>query len=152
VRRKVFQHFANMLPQRFLDLPSGFDLAVFAKYRQGVATFNVLNGEANIDGVPDSNLRTGSEYQAWLLKELEAHHVSPDALLSASLVVSFLVENIEIKESYGHVFRSAHFTFRCSSAINTDEKTYEGQSEGSKAWGYDPPYWSQLYGTAQAEV
>ena len=72
MRRKVFQHFANMLPQRFLDLPSGFDVAVLAKHRKGVATFNALTGESAIDGTPDADLRTAGEYQSWLLKELES--------------------------------------------------------------------------------
>lgn len=141
-----------MLPQRFLDLPRGFDLAVFAKYERGVATFNVLTGESLIDGAPVAQLRTGSEYRSWLLKELESHHIPPNALLSAELSVAFVVEDIQVRESFGHVFRSAHFTFDCSSTLRTDEKCYECRSEGRKAWGYDPPYWSQLYGVAQAKI
>lgn len=141
-----------MLPQRFLDLPSGFDLAVFVKHRKGIATFNALTGESAIDGLPDANLRTGGEYQSWLLKELESHHIASGSVLSAELRVSFVVEDIQIKESYGHVFRSAHFSFSCVSVLRTDEKTYECRSDGAKAWGYDPPYWSQLYETAHAKV
>jgi hypothetical protein len=40
-----------MLPQRFLDLPGSFDLAVLARQRKGVATFNALTGESFIDGI-----------------------------------------------------------------------------------------------------
>jgi hypothetical protein len=152
VRRKVFQHFANMLPQRFLDLPSGFDLAVCAKHRRGVATFNVLNGQSAIDGAPVADLRTGGEYQAWVVKELESHHIAQSALLSAELTVAFVVEDIQVKESFGHVFRSAHFSFECTSTLRTDEKSYACHREGAKPWGFDPPYWTQLYGAAQAEV
>jgi hypothetical protein len=141
-----------MLPQRFLDLPSGFDLAVLAKHRKGVATFNALTGESAIDGTPDANLRTAGEYQSWLLEELESRHIAPTAVLSAELRVFFVVEDIQVKESFGHVFRSAHFSFSCVSVLRTDEKSYECRSDGAKTWGYDPPYWSQLYGTAHAEA
>jgi hypothetical protein len=146
LRRKIFQHFANMLPQRFLDLPSGFDLAVFAKHRRGVATFDVLNGRSEIDGTPVADLRTGAEYRAWLAKELAAHRISSSMLVSVELTVAFVVEDIQAKESYGHVFRSANFTFECTSTLRTDEKSYQRHSKGTQAWGFDPPYWTELYG------
>jgi hypothetical protein len=135
-----------MLPQRFLDLPSGFDLAVFAKHRRGSATFDVLNGASAIDGIAVADLRTGAEYRAWLAKELAAHHISSGALVAAELAVSFVVEDIQVKESFGHVFRSAHFTFECTSTLCTDEKSYQHHSKGTRTWGFDPPYWTQLYG------
>jgi len=141
-----------MLPQRFLDLPSGFDLAVFANHEKGVALFNILTGEAFIDGVPNVDLRTASEYQAWLGKEMANHRIAKDALLKAEFGVSFVVDNMQLKESYGHQFRSAQFSFHCESILRTDEAEYECRRNDVKVWGFDPPYWTQLYGSAKAEA
>jgi hypothetical protein len=152
VRRKVLQHFANMLPQRFLDLPSGFDLAVFANHQKGYALFNVLTGEASIDGAPNVDLRTANEYRAWLEREMVAHRIAQDAFLKAELGISFVVENVQLKESYGNVFRSAQFSFRCESTFHTDEAEYECRRSDVKTWGFDPPYWTQLYGSEKAEA
>ena len=140
MRRKVLQHFANMLPQRFLDLPSGFDLAVFANHQQGVALFNILNGEASIDGAPNVDLRTAGEYRVWLEREMVNHHIAQDELLKAELGVSFVVENVQVKASYGHQFRSAQFSFHCESNLRTDEAAYECRRSDVKVWGFDPPY------------
>lgn len=141
-----------MLPQRFIDSPSGFDLAVFANHQQGTALFDILTGQASIDGVPNVDLRTASEYQAWLEKEMANHRIAQDALLKAELGVFFVVENVQLKESYGHKFRSAQFSFQCESTLRTDEAEYKCRRSDVKVWGFDPPYWTQLYGSAKAEA
>ena len=45
MRRKVIQDFANVFCQRFIDLPSGHDLATFAYLGSGSASLNILSGE-----------------------------------------------------------------------------------------------------------
>ena len=146
MRRKVIQHFANMLPQRFLDLPEGFDLAILAEQKSGIVDFDFLNGTALIAGIPQPQLRTSASYREWLLREADAHGVPLEALQHASMNVAFEVSEIEVRESYGHVFRSATFKFECSSHLRTDEKSYVSSSSGTKAWGYGH-YWEQLFGT-----
>lgn len=147
MRRKVIQHFANMLPQRFLDLPDGFDLGILAGKRNGRVIFDFLQGSASIDGIAHPQMRTGTLYREWLLKEAAAHRIPADALLYASMEVEFDVAGIRITESYGHVFRSATFHFGCASELRTDEKSYTGRSSGVKAWGYGY-YWDKLFGAA----
>src|SRR5688572_19266170 len=105
MRRKVIQHFANMLPQRFLDLPEGLDLAILAKEKSGVVEFDFLQGSASIDGVPRPKMRTGASFRAWLRKETEAHGIPMEALEHASMNVVFEVTGIEVAESFGHVSR-----------------------------------------------
>jgi hypothetical protein len=146
MHRKVIQHFANMLPQRFLDLPEGFDLAILAKERQGIVEFDFLQTTASIDGVPKPEMRTSASFGAWLLREAEAHGIPIEALLHASMNVAFEVTEIEVKESFGHVSHSATFSFECASELRTDERSYACRSSGSKAWGYGY-YWEQLFGS-----
>jgi hypothetical protein len=145
MRRKVIQHFANMLPQRFLDLPEGLDLAVLAREKNGVVELDFLQGTASINGLSKPEMRTGASYREWLLRESEAHGIPAEALLHASMNVAFEVTGIEVKESHGHVFHSATFSFECTSELRTDEKSYICRSSGAKAWGYGH-YWEQLYG------
>lgn len=145
MRRKVIQHFANMFPQRFLDLAEGLDLAVLAREKHGVVEFDFLQGTASIGGLSKPEMRTGAVCREWLLKEAEAHDIPADALLHASMNVAFEVTGIDVKESYGHVFRSAHFSFECTSQLRTDEKTYTGHASGAKSWEYGY-YWDQLHG------
>lgn len=145
MRRKVIQHFANMFPQRFLDLPEGFDLAVLAREKSGIVEFDFLRGIASIGDVPKPEMRTGASYREWLLRESAAHGIPAEALLHASMKVAFNVSGIEVKESDGHVFHSATFSFHCTRALRTDEKSCIGRSSGSKAWNYGY-YWALLYG------
>ena len=146
MRRKVIQHFANMLPQRFLDLPEGFDLAILAEHQSGIVDFDFLNGTASIAGIPQPQLRTSAVFRDWLLREADVHGVSLEALHQASMNVIFEITGIEVRESYGHVFRSATFNFECSSHLRTDERSYVSSSSATKAWGYGH-YWEQLFGT-----
>ena len=149
MRRKVIQHFANMLPQRFLDLPDGFDLAALANEKSGVVVFDFLQDIASIDGVPHPEMRTSANYRAWLLKEAEAHGIEVGALLHASMTVAFQVTGFTVKESFGHVSRSATFKFDCVSELRTDEKSYTNRSSRTKAWGYDY-YWEKLFGAVES--
>ena len=148
MRRKVIQHFANMLPQRFLDLTDGFDLAILAKEKSGKAEFDFLQGTASIDGVPQPEMRTSANFRAWLLREAEAHDIPMEALLRASMNVALEVTEIKVKESFANVFHSATFNFECASDLRTDERAYTCRSSGSKRWGYGY-YWEQLFGSGQ---
>lgn len=136
MRRKVIQHFANMFPQKFLDLPEGLDLAILAEEERGRVEFDFLDGTASVNGAPRPEMRTSVVYRAWLQREMAAHGIPMEALLQASMGVAFEVTAIKVKESFGHVFRSATFSFECVSALRTDERAYVCRSSGSKAWGY----------------
>ena len=148
MRRKVIQHFANMFPQKFLDLPEGHDLAILAKEKSGVVEFDFLQGTALIAGVSRPEFRTSTNFRAWLVRESEAHGIPFESLLQASMRVAFEVTGIEVKESFGHVSRSATFSFVCESDLRTDERSYVCRSSGSKAWGYHH-YWEKLFGAGE---
>jgi len=150
MRRKVIQHFANMLPQRFQDLPDGFDLAILAREKRGVVEFDFLQGTASIDGVSQPQMRTTASFRAWLMKEAEAHDIPMEALVHASMSVAFEVTGGQVKESFGHVLHSATFSFECASDLRTDEKSYACRTSGSKAWSYGH-YWEQLSGAGQGD-
>ena len=137
MRRKVLQDFANVLCQRFIDLPSGYDLATFVHLGSGFYLLDILNGNCSRDGLPIPPLMTCTEYRDWLQVQFAKRNIALEPL-RISMGVNILVSDVRVRTSFGHVFASAFFECSCRSEIRTDEKTYSGHHRGAKAWGFDP--------------
>jgi hypothetical protein len=138
MRRKILQDFANVFCQRYVDLPG--DLALLAYLRTGVITLNIITGKCSYEGLRIPSLQTCKENRSWLINRAEKHHISVDELKSVSMVIRFRAKDLVYKKSFGQVHRDAYFQLRCCSEIQTDEKSYRGQYEGEKRWGYDNEY------------
>lgn len=151
MRRKVLQHFANTPPQRLLDLPSGFDLARFARLVSGTLEVDFLRGECRHNSVLTAPFDLCAEHRAWIDREAGRHHIPKEELAGVAMTVAFVVRDAEVKHSYGHVFRSAVFSFDCRSEIRTDERTYAAHQKGEKYWEYDY-YWEKLYGADEPQT
>jgi hypothetical protein len=136
MRRKVLQHIANMFPQRFLDLPEGGDLAVFARHGQGTAIFDLLAGTSHVDGIDAPEMTTAHVYRAWLLRELERHHIDTAMLRSVVLSVDFTATRIRVRDLGAERIGEACFVFDCVCTVETDTRTYTGARAGEKEWGY----------------
>jgi hypothetical protein len=151
MRRKVLQQFANMLPQRFLDLPSGYDLARFARLSAGTLEIDFLSGECRHNGAPVAPFETCAEYRAWVDREAERHHIPREGLALVAMTVDFVVGDVEMKHLFRHDFRSAVFRFDCRSEVQTDEKTYASHQTAEQRWGYGY-YWEKLYGAEESSA
>jgi hypothetical protein len=145
MRRKVLQDFANVFCQKFIDLPSGYDLAVFVKLGSGTASLDILTGQCCFGNGSTERLETCLEHRAWWEKQLDKHNIPLSGLEFVTMKIEFRVTDVMIKESYGHNQSHADFWFKCTSEIRTAEASYCGQYEGLKKWGYGY-YWQQLYG------
>jgi len=148
MRRKVLQDFANLFPQWFIDLTSGYDVAAFVHYGSGSYQLDILTGQCTRDGIAIPSLATCRQYREWLEQHLKKHNVPP-GLAHVRLSINVVVSEIQVKKSYGHVLASAHFDFDCHSEIATAEKTYCGHMRGAKTWGFDWPD-EKLYGSPLA--
>ena len=137
MRRKVFQDFANVFCQEFIDLGSGHDVATFVARGTGTYAMNLLTGECMHDGASIPELKACREYRDWLAEQMTKRGVPP-GLLSAVLAVRVVVRNGVVRESYGKRFGSADFEFDCRAELKTDEKVYVGQQAGTRSWGYTP--------------
>jgi hypothetical protein len=137
VRRKILQNYANVLCQHFIDLGSGADAGTLAELGAGQYRLDILDGVCTKDGDEISELSVCRHFREWLLEQLKKHQVPP-GVEAAVLEVDIGVSNVTVKESYGHVFGAAEFTYVCRSEIRTDEKTYAGMISGSKRWGFMP--------------
>jgi hypothetical protein len=136
MRRKVLQYIANMFPQRFIDLPEGGDLGVFARHAQGAASFDLLAGTACIHGVDKPELVTPRTYRAWLLRELERHRIDEAMLRSVVLSVDFTVTRIRVRDLGVDRIGEACFAFDCVCTVVTDTRAYTCVRMGEKEWGY----------------
>jgi len=145
MRRKVLQDFANVFCQRVIDVPEGYDLAAFAHYGSGKYSLNILTGECRHNAGPISKLRTCDVYQEWLRTQFEKHGIDRNPIQEATMEIHVIVQEVNVRSSYGHRFADAHFSFDCHSKIRTDEKTYVGHMAGNKKWGFDW-YYEKLYG------
>src|SRR5947209_20456139 len=145
MRRKAIQDFANVFCQRILQLPEGYDLASFVHYGSGSYDLNILTGECIFNGNPIPKLRTCDVFKEWLFAQLEKHLIPREGIEAASLKIDVTVSQISVKQSYGHEFASAHFSFNCQSEIRTDEKSYASGMSGEKTWGFDW-YYNQISG------
>lgn len=148
MRRKVIQDFANVFCQRFIDLPSGYDLATFANLRSGTASLDILSGECVFSGVPIRHLHTCDENRTWLDEQCRKHGIPFAGIVKAVMTITVDVTDIVVKTSSWDTSRSARFAFECQSQIATDEKVYEGRAAGHKVWGF-AYYWEKLYGSAE---
>jgi hypothetical protein len=145
MQRKVIQDFANVFCQRVIDLPEGYDLASFTHHGSGKYRLNILTGECSHNAVSIPKLRTCDVYGEWLVTQLEKHGIAQNKVQEAVLDIDVVVQDVNLRSSYGHRFADAHFFFDCYSRIRTDEKAYEGHMAGHKKWGFDW-YYEKLYG------
>jgi hypothetical protein len=122
MRRKVLQDFANVFCQKFIDLPSGYDLATFAHLGSGFYHLDILNGNCTRDGISIPSLETCKNYREWLQTQLSKRNI-PLESLRVTMGINVLVSDVEIKTSFGHVFASAFFECNCRSELRTNEKS-----------------------------
>jgi hypothetical protein len=130
--------------QKFIDLPSGYDLATFAHLGSGFYHLDILNGNCTRDGISIPSLETCKNYREWLQTQLNKRNI-PLESLRVTMGINVLVSDVEIKTSFGHVFASAFFECNCRSELRTNEKKYVEHRRGAKAWGFDW-YYQKLYG------
>lgn len=147
MRRKVIQDFANVFCQKFIQLPSGYDIASFAYYGSGNYYMDILKGDCFYNETKIPTLKTCAEHKEWLITQIENRDFSIDDIRHAHLEAKIAVSNISIRESYGHYFAGAHFSFNCSSRIGTDEKDYVSNQFHQQNWGFDW-YYKELYGNS----
>jgi hypothetical protein len=146
MRRKVIQEFVNSFCQRVIDLPEGYDLASFAHFGSGQYCADILSGVCSHNSCPIPPLKLCGVYLEWMDRQLKRHGIQREDICVAVLHVRVAISRVNLRSSFGHRQDSAHFSFACRSEIKTDEKSYTGQMEGEKEWGFGW-YYEKLYGS-----
>jgi hypothetical protein len=129
LNRKVFQDFANTLPQMLVGWRMGEDLETLADLPDGTLSFDVLSGTASHSVAGALSLHVAEEMQSWLQHRLVAHRIPADTLCAATLVAEIRTDRIATDRK-----RIVSFDFTCSSRLVTADRTYEGRLHEKHAW------------------
>ncbi|MBK1884738.1 hypothetical protein JIN85_20165 [Luteolibacter pohnpeiensis] len=129
MKRKVLQHYADVLCHMAIGWRMGDDLELLADLPSGTIHFDILEGRAVHDTRGDIDLRIASEMKAWLLDRLSKDRIPIEAIQAATLKVGMNTDRIKTDKK-----RVVSFDWQCHSAISTDEKTYEVELIDRHAW------------------
>jgi hypothetical protein len=129
VPRKVFQDFANTLPQMLVGWRMAEDLEVLADLPDGTLSIDVLNGTATHSSNSQFSLRIAEELNAWLMQQMDAHNIPRQLLDGAILTADIRSNRIATNRK-----RIVAFDFECKSALTSGEKTYTGSLAEKHAW------------------
>jgi hypothetical protein len=89
VARKVFQHFAQVLCQRFVEVPSNRDLINLAILGGGRIVLDITAGKATWNRYPVEPLPYATEAKLWIENQLAARKIAHDQLVGASLIIDY---------------------------------------------------------------
>ena len=97
--RKVFQDFAHVLCQKFVETPSNEDLATLAILGDGTLALDIfarkqVHNRAPIDAPPYVD-----EIQGWLTRRLDELRIAPTELVAAALIVEYTVRLFRKRET-----------------------------------------------------
>jgi hypothetical protein len=96
--RKVFQHFAHVLGQKFIQAPSSLDVARLAIFGDGVLALDMITRRAIHNGLPIEPLPYVDGMKRWLDGRLAILRIPSDELVGASLrVVYSVVLSVEVR-------------------------------------------------------
>jgi hypothetical protein len=131
--RKVFQDFAHVMCQRFVETPSNRDLVNLALLGGGELVMDVFGGKASFNRYPISPLPYASDARLWIEDQMERRSIAPSELVSASLVCMYTVE-LSRKWNDFPVLGAA-FDFDLRAVIAAPDRQYVAAMTAAKAWG-----------------
>ena len=129
MRRKVIQHYADVLCHMAIGWRMGGDLNILADLPSGSIHFDILSGQATHDTQGLIRLHIASEMQAWFLDRLAKDSIPSEAIESATLDTVMDTDRIATDKN-----RVVSFDWRCHSRITTNQKTYEAQLADQHTW------------------
>jgi hypothetical protein len=131
--RKVFQDFANVLCQKFVELPTNRDLVNLVILGDGKLVLEVTAGRATHNRYPIETLPYGDWARAWLGERMSALQIPKEQLVHAILTVDYTVTLVR---KPGMLI--GQFAFACAGIIEAPDRTYESSLEAKKEWGLSP--------------
>lgn len=129
MKRKVFQHYADVLCHMAIGWRMGDDLELLSDLPSGTIHYNILEGRSAHDVHGEIDLRIASEMKAWLLERLSKDRIPVEAIQTATLEVGMNTDRIKTDKK-----RVVSFEWQCRSVIATAEKTYRGELTDRHVW------------------
>ncbi len=129
MRRKVLQHYADVLCHMAIGWRMGDDLEILADLPSGRLHFDILAGLSTHDTKGEVKLYIAGEMRAWLRDRLAKDGIPLEAIESATLDVDMNTDRVKTDKK-----RVISFDWRCRSRISTGEKTYEVELIDQHVW------------------
>jgi hypothetical protein len=130
--RKVFQDFAHVLCQRFIEVPSNRDLVNLAILGGGTLSLDILDRRASLNRYPIEPLPYCGDARDWLFSQIETRNIPLGELSGASLAVKYTVN---LSWASGVPYAKARFDFECVGAISSPDRQYTSALRAQKNWG-----------------
>ena len=131
--RKVFQDFANVLCQRFVETPSNKDLVNLTLLGGGMVVLDIVSGKATCNRFPIEPLPYCSDARAWLNSQMVKRKIPLVELAGASLTVEYQVQLSRKPDM--PIYPVANFDFNCMGVISAPDRQYTSVLKAQKTWG-----------------
>lgn len=131
--RKVFQDFAHVLCQRFVEVPSNRDLVNLVILGGGILILDIITGKATCNRYPVEPLPYSANARAWLKSQMEKRKIPVEELTGASLTVEYSVD-LSRREPNDPI-PTAKFNFSCTASITSPDRLYTSAMNAEKTWG-----------------
>jgi hypothetical protein len=132
VARKVFQDFAHVLCQRFIEVPSNRDLVNLVLLGGGTLILDLIKRKATCNRYPVEPLPYAEDARGWLDSQMVKHKIPVEELVGASLAVEYAVE---FSRKSNNPFATAKFDFACTASIASPDRLYTSVLKAQKTWG-----------------
>jgi hypothetical protein len=132
VARKVFQDFAHVLCQRFIEVPSNRDLVNLVIFGGGTLVLDITGRKATLNRWPIEPLPYSEDARGWLQTQMQKRNIPTDELVVASLAVEYAVE---LTRKPNFPIPSAKFQFVCTGSITSPDRQYTAALRAEKEWG-----------------
>jgi hypothetical protein len=129
--RKIFQHFAHVLGQKFIQTPSSLDVARLAIFGDGILVLDMMSRRAIHNGLPIEPLSYMDEAKRWLDARMMILGIPSTELVGASLRV---VYSVILSRRPGLNWLSGDFDFSCIGEIASPDRKYSSPCKGRNQW------------------
>jgi hypothetical protein len=133
VARKLFQDFAHVLCQRFIEVPSNKDLVNLALLGGGTLVLDIMTPKATCNRYPIEPLPYAADARGWLDSQMAKQKIPIEELVGVSLTVEYVV-NLSRKPDLS-VTPIAKFDFSCIGSISSLDRLYTSTLKAEKVWG-----------------
>jgi len=130
--RKVFQDFAHVMCQMFIESPSNRDLANLAILGNGRLELLFIEDRATHNGVAIEPLPFAEEWRLWAIKRMAVSEINSELLIAASLTVEY---EVHLSRKSGLGWLCANYAFKVSSLVQASDRSYTAAMNAEKEWG-----------------
>lgn len=130
--RKVFQDFAHVLCQKFIEVPSNADLVNLVILGDGKLELDITAQKAIHNRCPISPLPYMNGAREWLDGRLAEFLIPPGEFIGAAITVDYTVL---LKRDPPLHWLSARYDFACIGMIRAKDREYTSCMKATKEWG-----------------